>query len=339
MSSGLLMIDIEGLSLTAEDRELLLHPAVCGIILFARNYHTPAELLSLTHEIHQLRSPPLLIGVDQEGGRVQRFRQGLTRLPSMQRIAEHYVRDKQQGLRFARLAAWVMSTELRALSVDFSFAPVLDLDRGLNAVIGDRAFGSTSQQVCRLATAWIEGMNQGGMQAVGKHFPGHGGVTLDSHEVLPVDYRLLTDLLPEDMVPFKRLLGKLAAIMPAHVWFPAVDDQPVGFSSFWLKRVLRGWLKFEGIICSDDLNMKGAGDGSFLKKTQQAEAAGCDMILICNNRAGVISVLDDLHYVPDAERDRRLSALQGGRISVVSQGQSWRVAVAAVKEWTEQEHE
>ena len=260
MSLGPIMLDLAGTALDAEDRELLRHPSVGGVILFSRNYASPAQLADLTAAIHALREPRLLIGVDQEGGRVQRFRQGLTRLPPAGRFGRLHVQDPARARPACEAVAWLMATELRAVGVDFSFAPVLDLDRGISQVIGDRGFASETQTVCELASAWTDGARRAGMAAVGKHFPGHGGVAADSHTDLPLDPRAFADFLMEDLVPFQRLIDHgLEAIMPAHVIYPQIDARPAGFSPVWLRDILRGQLGFQGVIFSDDLIMA-AGD-------------------------------------------------------------------------------
>lgn len=294
MRLGPVMLDLAGRALGAEDREVLRHPAVGGVILFARNYQDPEQLAALTRDIHALRDPHLLIAVDQEGGRVQRFREGFTRLPPAGALGVLACRDLGQARRAAAEVGWLMAAELRAVGVDFSFAPVLDLDRGLNPVVGDRAFGRGVNAVSDLAAAWVTGVRSAGMAAVGKHFPGHGGVTADSHHELPIDPRELADIELEDLVPFERLIRRgLEAVMPAHVVYRRVDPRPAGFSEFWLRRVLRGRLGFEGVIFSDDLGMAAAAaGGGYPERARAAVAAGCDVLLVCNDRAAAIEVLD-----------------------------------------------
>ena len=262
MSLGPVMLDLAGFALTAEERDLLRHPAVGGVILFSRNFLEPEQIAALTAEIHALRDPHLLIAVDQEGGRVQRFRDGFTQLPPAARFGELARRNPHHARQAAEAVGWLMAAELRAVGVDFSFAPVLDLDRGVSGVIGDRAFADNINAVADLAGAWSEGARSAGMAQVGKHFPGHGGVAADSHAELPIDRRRFEDIQMDDLVPFERLIRRgLEAIMPAHVLYSHIDPRPAGFSPFWLKEVLRGQLAFQGVIFSDDLNMAAAAAG------------------------------------------------------------------------------
>lgn len=307
------MLDLAGTALDAEDRELLRHPSVGGVILFSRNYETPLQLAALTAAIHALREPRLLIGVDQEGGRVQRFREGFTRLPPAGRFGRLYERDPIRARHACESVACLMATELRAVGVDFSFAPVLDLDRGISRVIGDRGFAAQIQPVCELAAAWADGMRRGGMAAVGKHFPGHGGVAADSHTELPTDSRLFADLLMEDLVPFQRLIDQgLEAVMPAHVIYPHIDARPAGFSPVWLRDILRGQLGFQGVIFSDDLNMAAASaGGDYPERARAAAQAGCDMLLICNNRPAAVAIVDAFIDQHDPAVHLRLLRLHG----------------------------
>ncbi|MCW8927501.1 MAG: beta-N-acetylhexosaminidase, partial [Gammaproteobacteria bacterium] len=296
MSLGPVMVDLRGTVLEENEREILTHPLVGGIILFSRNYKDPQQLASLIADIHALRTPPLLVAVDHEGGRVQRFRQGFTRLPAARRFGEIHEHDSRRARQLAEQAGWVMASELRAVGVDFSFAPVLDLDYGISEVIGDRAFHRRPQVVAELASAMMLGMQRAGMAATGKHFPGHGAVEADSHEAIPVDRREVEAILHEDVVPYERMIANgMAAVMPAHVIYSEVDEQPAGFSSFWLREVLRKRLGFQGIIFSDDLNMEGASvAGDYVARARAALDAGCDMVLICNNPEAARSILDGL---------------------------------------------
>lgn len=285
--------DIEGLTLTAADIEFIRQPELCGLILFTRNYQSPQQLNELTASILQER-PDFLICVDHEGGRVQRFREGFTRLPAMLELAKLHQQDAAQALELATGLGWLMAAELRACNVHLSFAPVLDIEHGLSAIIGDRAFGYNAKQVVELAGAFIEGMQQAGMVAVGKHFPGHGGVVADSHLALPVDERSWADL-EQDIQPFAELIQqqKLAGIMPAHVLYHASEDnQAAGFSKFWLQQILRQQLGFKGAIFSDDLTMEGAAHlGSYAQRTEATIAAGANAILVCNNRQAAAEVI------------------------------------------------
>ena len=313
MSLGPVMLDLEGTELTAEERELLRHPAVGGVILFARNYQDPGQVAALTSAIHALREPRLLIAVDQEGGRVQRFRAGFTRLPPAGRFGAMHRHQPQRARQAAERVGWLMAAELRAVGVDFSFAPVLDLDRGVSRVIGDRAFAHGVNAVSDLAAAWMAGVHAAGMAAVGKHFPGHGGIAADSHLELPVDGRSLADLTVEDLVPFARLIDHgLEAIMPAHVVYPRIDTQPAGFSRFWLGEVLRGRLGFQGVVFSDDLNMAAAGaGGDYRERAKAGLAAGCDMLLVCNNRPAAVETVAALHDHDDPAALLRLLRMHG----------------------------
>jgi beta-N-acetylhexosaminidase len=307
------MVDLEGPEVTEEERDLLRHPSVGGVILFARNYRSPDQVASLTAAIHGLREPRLLIGVDQEGGRVQRFREGLARLPPAGRFGQLYKHQPQRARQAAERIGWLMAAELRALGVDFSFAPVLDLDRGLSRVIGDRAFAAGVNAVSELAMAWVAGVRAAGMAAVGKHFPGHGGIAADSHLELPVDERTLADLMLEDLVPFGRLVDHgLEAVMPAHVVYPRVDPRPAGFSPFWLKDVLRGRLGFQGVIFSDDLNMAAAvAGGDYRERAHAALTAGCDLLLVCNNRPAAIETVTSLRDHDDPAALLRMLRMHG----------------------------
>ncbi|MEW6133363.1 MAG: beta-N-acetylhexosaminidase [Pseudomonadota bacterium] len=313
MTLGPLMLDVRGTTLTDDDRKRLSHPLVGGVILFARNFENPAQLAQLTAEIRALKSPPLLIAADQEGGRVQRFRQGFTRLPPMRTLGRVYDTHPHQAKTLAREAGYVMATELRAHGVDLSFAPVLDLDYGVSDVIGDRAFHHDPQAVIELSHALMLGMKDAGMAACGKHFPGHGHIVADSHVAVPVDERDYADIALNDLLPFKALIDMgLAAIMPAHVIYPKVDAAPAGFSRVWLQKVLRGELDFQGMIFSDDLTMEGAAvAGDIGARTRAALDAGCDMALICNRPDLADEVLAKLDFDWSAASRVRLARMHG----------------------------
>lgn len=314
MLPGPLMLDLLGPTLEAEERELLAHPLVGGVILFSRNYAEPAQLRALVAEIHALRTPRLLVAVDHEGGRVQRFRDGFTRLPPVGRLGALYDRDPAAARSAAHSLGWLMAAELRAYDVDFSFAPVLDLDYGISEVIGDRAFHREPTVVAELAHAYARGMDAAGMAATGKHFPGHGAVAADSHTALPVDGRTFEAIFERDIRPFAELIhGGLAGIMPAHVIYEQVDACAAGFSRFWLRNVLRERLGFDGVIFSDDLDMAAAcaaGD-AYVDRAYAALEAGCDMVLVCNNRAAAVEVIDGLGSHDDPVAARRLARMQG----------------------------
>lgn len=302
MSLGPVMLDLEGVELNAEEREILRHPAVGGVILFDKNFEHPEQIAALTAAIHELRDPRLLIAVDQEGGRVQRFREGFTRLPPAGRFGALSRAHPVNARRAASDMGWLMAAELRVVGVDFSFTPVLDLGRGISRMVGDRAFAADAATVADLATAWRTGVHQAGMAAVGKHFPGHGGVAGDSHTELPVDERSFEAIEREDLIPFERLIRQgLEAIMPAHVVYPRTDPSPAGFSTFWLRRILRERLGFQGVIFSDDLNMAAAAaGGDYVERSRSALAASCDLLLVCQNRPAALEVIQSLreHHDP-----------------------------------------
>jgi beta-N-acetylhexosaminidase len=310
---GPVFVGIEGPLLSAVDRERLAHPLAGGAILFARNFDSPRQLSALTADIRTLRTPALLVAVDHEGGRVQRFRDGFTAVPPMRTLGELWDHDVAGAAREAARLGHLMARELRAHGVDFSFAPVLDLDHGASAVIGDRAFHRNPNAVAHLAAALIDGLRAGGMAAVGKHFPGHGGVAADSHTDLPVDERPFAQIAADDLVPFGTLVRRgLEAIMPAHVVYPAVDDRPAGYSRKWLHEILRGRLAFDGLIFSDDLGMAGAqGVGDLLARAQASLEAGCDMVLACNDFAAADVLLAEWKPAPNPDLARRAAAMQG----------------------------
>ncbi|MDH5786612.1 MAG: beta-N-acetylhexosaminidase [Chromatiales bacterium] len=337
MSLGPVMLDIEGSTLDAAEREMLQHPLVGGLILFSRNYESAEQVAALIAEIHALRSPQLLIAVDHEGGRVQRFRDGFTRLPPMRRFGEIYEKDRRRARQLAEQYGWVMSSELRAVGVDFSFAPVLDLDYGVSKVIGDRAYHRDAQVVADLANATMQGMHRAGMAAIGKHFPGHGAVEADSHEAIPHDGRRYEDIFAEDVLPYERMMNNgMAGVMPAHVIYDRVDPNPAGFSPFWLKQVLRQRVGFQGVIFSDDLNMEGASvAGDYVARADAAVAAGCDMVLICNNRKAALAILDGFKPTPDPVLHARLARLHGRHPvtwEALHRDPVWRQAVEVMRE-------
>jgi len=313
MSLGPVMVDLVGLELTDTERDMLRHPLVGAVILFSRNYASPEQVEALVQSIHAVREPRLLVAVDHEGGRVQRFRSGFSALPAAARLGEIYNTERKRAKHLAELSGWLMAGELRAVGVDFSFAPVLDVDHGVSQIIGDRAFHKNPHAVADLAHAYMLGMKRAGMAATGKHFPGHGGVEADSHVAIPVDTRRYEDIYAEDILPFERMIHfGLAAIMPAHVIYPQVDPDPAGFSAFWLREVLRKRLEFQGCIFSDDLSMEGATvAGDFVQRAQAALRAGCDMVLVCNNPSAAAQVLEGLGEHEDPVAYMRLVRMRG----------------------------
>ncbi len=313
MTLGPLMLDVAGTELSDADRRRLAHPLVGGVILFTRNFRDPAQLAALTADIHAMKSAPLLIAVDHEGGRVQRFRDGFTRLPPMRAFGTIWNEHPQRAKELARDAGYVLASELRAHGVDFSFAPVLDLDHGASSVIGDRAFHADPRAVFELAQAVMLGMKDAGMAACGKHFPGHGYVAADSHVDVPVDTRTLAGIAIADLVPFRLMIeAGIAAIMPAHVIYPEIDAQPAGFSRTWLQKILRQQLHFDGAIFSDDLCMAGAAvAGDVVERVAAALDAGCDMALLCNRADLADEVLAKLDIDWPAPARARLARMHG----------------------------
>jgi beta-N-acetylhexosaminidase len=338
MPLGPVIAAVAGTALTPADRERLLHPLVGGLTLFSRNFADAAQVTRLCGEIHALRDPALLICVDHEGGRVQRFRDGYTRLPPMRRIGQLWDDHPVRGREAARAAGLVMALELKQCGVDLSFAPVLDLDYGASTIIGDRAFHADPRAVGELAGALLDGLTAGGMAGVGKHFPGHGFIAADSHLELPVDARPLAEIEARDLQPFRMLAQRLAGVMPAHVLYPQADERPAGYSRFWLQQVLRERCGFDGAIFSDDLGMLGAaGEGSLGTRAVAAFTAGCDLVLACTPE-DADGVLAELKFDIPAVARRRLQAMfgigdpalaAGGREAVLAQARSSLAALSA----------
>jgi beta-N-acetylhexosaminidase len=310
------VLDVQGSAMTDDERERLRHPAVGAVILFTRNYENPEQLRALTEDIERLREPALPICVDHEGGRVQRFRDGFTAIPAMRELGRLWDRDRDAAREAARGAAYIIAAELAAHGVDFSFAPVLDLDYGSCAAIGDRALHFDPNAVGALGACIVQGFAAAGMAAVGKHFPGHGFAPLDSHVEVPRDDRSLKDIFSKDVLPYRKAIeAGLAAVMPAHVIYTQADPEPAGYSRYWLQEVLRGKLEFEGLVFSDDLSMVGASTaGGIAERARAALAAGCDMVLLCNDPQAQAALLESLGDLPLA-RPERLERMRkrGGR--------------------------
>ncbi|CAM3119754.1 Beta-hexosaminidase [Vibrio mytili] len=326
---GPLWVDVAGYELTAEDREILQHPTVGGLILFARNYHDSAQLQALTKSIRKAAKRPILIGVDQEGGRVQRFREGFSIIPAADEYAKH-----SNGEELARMGGWLMAAELIAHDIDLSFAPVLDKGHQCKA-IGSRAFGDDVDTILRHSSAYMQGMKSIGMATTGKHFPGHGGVIADSHLETPYDDR--SDIFELDMAIFKSQIdsGILDAMMPAHVIYPNYDSQPASGSEYWLKQILRQQLGFKGLIFSDDLTMEGAAImGGPAERASQAQKAGCDMLLMCNKRQAQVEVLDNLP-ISNVVLATSLLKKQSVSLSELKLSQEWKAATEAMKRLTD----
>ena len=328
MSLGPVMLDIEGHSLSPADRDLLREPAVGGVILFTRNYESAEQIADLVAEIRALRTPPLLVAVDHEGGRVQRFREGFTQIPPMRRIGQEFDRDSEAGLQAARDAGWLIASELRAAGIDLCFAPCVDLDWGVSEIIGNRSFHRKPEIVADLANAFSRGLRSAGMAAVAKHFPGHGAVLADSHLKLPVDRRDY-GLILDDMRPYDRLIGTgaIAGVMLAHIVYEQIDALPAGFSEYWIQRELRSRLGFGGAVFCDDLSMKATRDyGSMGERGRRALEAGCDMILVCNDRDAAHEAVDALNDYSNPLSLVRLARLHGT-------GHPLRETLLASDEW------
>ena len=287
-SCGRLMIDIQGTSLSYADIELINNNQVGGLILFERNFHSKEQIFDLCSEVKGIKRN-ILISVDQEGGRVQRFKSGFTKLPSMQVLSDYAASNS--NINIFKEVGWLMAAELIAVGIDISFAPVLDVDRNTSSIIGNRSFSDIPSNVSSIAKEFISGMNEAGMQATGKHFPGHGGIFEDSHLLQPQDKRTLDELIKRDLIPFMDLKDDIGGIMCAHILFPEVDALSAGFSPFWIKEILRNRIGFKGVVFSDDLTMKGAGEYSYAERVNLSLSAGCDMVLICNSRDGVTEAI------------------------------------------------
>lgn len=324
---GALMLDIAGTHLTQEDIELLQAPQVGGVILFGRNIESPAQVRALTDHMRQIR-PDILIAVDQEGGRVQRLKQGFTLLPAMGHFGELYQSEPERALQLSEKCGWLMAIEVLAVGIDFSFAPVLDLN-DISDVIGDRSFATNIQDIIPLASAFLKGMKRAGMASTGKHFPGHGSVKADSHVAAAVDPRSYEEIQQKDMQTFIQLQSQLDALMPAHVIYSQVDPNPAGFSEFWIQKILRQELGFDGVLFSDDLSMQAACvAGGADARIQAALKAGCDMGLVCNDRAAQCLALEGIVDLPLPNQER-LERMRG-RIpqiqinDVLDLGKEWR---------------
>ena len=332
---GPLMVDVAGTALTPEDADILQNPLVGGIILFTRNFQDKAQLTSLCADIRAAADRPILIAVDHEGGRVQRFRDGFTKVPPMRLYGERYEVDPQGTLELCKDTGRLIAAELTEVGVDFSFTPVVDLDYGVSEVIGNRAFHRDTEIVATLAAALTEGLREYGMAAVAKHFPGHGGVEVDSHIGLPVDSRSEADICDQDMAPFKALSDAgVEGVMPAHVIYEKVDSVPAGFSRYWLQEKLRRELRFDGVIFSDDLSMQAAHVvGGVVERANAAADAGCDMLLLCNDRESVKILLDNYtdQHASDI-RQRRLQSMSARETRADSTDANWHTIRVKLKE-------
>ncbi len=313
MTLGPIMMDLEGVEITAREEKLLQNPLIGGVILFTRNFESIEQISELVKQIHHLRTPHLLVSVDHEGGRVQRFHQGFTRIPPMRELGKQFDQNPQQALQLARDTGWLLAAELRACGIDFSFTPVLDLAKESSKIIGDRGFHIQPRAIIRLAVALMQGMEEAGMSAVGKHFPGHGSVTGDSHLVLPIDERSFETIEKHDMEPFAGLIRNgIPAIMPAHIIYSKIDNKPAGFSKKWLQEILRDYLGFQGVIFSDDLSMAGAEfAGDYYQRAVMALDAGCDMLLVCNHPEAVEEIIQKWDYEIQPSALMRLVRMHG----------------------------
>lgn len=314
---GPVMLDVDGLELNNDDRKRLSHPSVGAVILFARNYADRNQVIELIRDIKSIRTPELLVAVDQEGGRVQRFQEGFTKLPPAAHFGECWQQDKQTAPMRAFESAYQMASELIEVGVDFSFAPVFDVKTEQSEVIGDRCFHPNPCAASELLGAYIDGMHSAGMVAIAKHFPGHGGVTGDSHHCLPVDERTIEDVQAHDLIPYKELVDEIQGVMTAHVLFEKCADDIPTYSTYWLQTILREQLGFEGVVFSDDLAMQGAIDAqsdksnsSIVECAQRAIYAGCDMVLVCNRSDLADELLEGLEFVPNQALSGKLTALE-----------------------------
>ena len=333
---GPVMLDVQSTSLSQEDKEIIQHPLVGGLILFTRNYQSPEQIADLNQQIRVAAKKPMLIAVDHEGGRVQRFRDGFSLIPAMGKLWKMSDANLDLAKELAKQSAILMALEVQAVGIDISFAPVLDINN-ISDVIGDRSFHQQPQYVTELAEAFINGLHQVGMKATGKHFPGHGSVKADSHVDLPIDTRSKAEIFQQDLVPFQQLIAKqkVDALMPAHVIFPDVDSQAVGFSRYWLQDILREKLGFNGVIFSDDLSMQGAASaGGYVERAEAAQDAGCDMLLLCNNREGCVDVLDNANISNlsiSSERLKTLLKKDNNHWSSLKSNTSWQHASQYLK--------
>ncbi|MCK5903388.1 MAG: beta-N-acetylhexosaminidase [Cocleimonas sp.] len=325
------MFDLAGTELTAEEKEILQHPMIGGLIFFSRNYYNIEQITHLIKTVRDGAKQEILIAIDHEGGRVQRFHEGFTSLPAVAELGKAYDKSQAHGLQLAQQHGWLMAAELKSVGIDFSFTPVLDLDHGISDFMGDRIFHQDPDVLVKLGAAYIKGMHEAGMAATGKHFPGHGAVKADSHIDLPIDHRTKAAIFEKDILPFSQLfLQGLDAVMPSHVIYPNIDDKPAGFSRIWLQDILRQQLKFDGVIFSDDLGMKAASfAGGYTERAEAALEAGCDMILPCNNRKSIIEILDNVKIKPSAASAQRLDRMKGSALfnrSALLDSEHWEQA-------------